>query len=78
MTRVFRESQLRTALLTWMAIWPLITGLLAIGEPVLETMPLPLKTLVLTGILVPVMKFAVMPRLTRWADALMGDADPGE
>lgn len=72
MSRTIRKEQLRGALLTWVAIWPLITALLLIGDPVLAALPLPLRTLVLTAILVPLMSFVVMPRLTRWAGTKRG------
>ena len=74
MARMLRKRAFRMALLTWIAIWPLITALLLLGEPMLAAMPLPLRTLVLTGILVPLMSFIVIPRLTRWANALLGEA----
>ena len=72
MQRVTAHPSLSRALLTWIAIWPLITTLLLLGEPYLACLPLPLRTLVLTTILVPLMSFVVMPRLTRWADAALG------
>ena len=74
MTRILRHRPARSALLTWIAIWPLITALLTLGEPVLAALPLPLRTLLLTGVLVPLMSFIVMPRLTRLADTLLGKA----
>ncbi len=52
-------------LLSWLAIWPLITLLSFLGQPVLEEMPIPLRTLTLTGILLPTMTWIVMPRMTR-------------
>ncbi len=74
MMRILRRRPARSALLTWVAIWPLITALLILGEPVLAALPLPLRTLLLTGVLVPLMSFVVMPRLTRLADTLLGKA----
>lgn len=68
MTRIFRHKPYRLAILTWLAIWPSITLLLLAGEPLLGTLPLPLRTFVLTAILVPFMSFVAMPRLTRWVD----------
>ena len=74
MTPILHRRPARLALLTWVAIWPLITVLLTLGEPLLAPLPLPLRTLLLTGVLVPLMSFVVMPRLTRLADALLGKA----
>lgn len=72
MSQLIRQKHIRGAFLTWIAIWPLITGLLLVGEPLLAALPLPLRTLVLTAILVPLMSFVVMPRLIAWADARLG------
>ncbi|MEL7527137.1 MAG: hypothetical protein AAFN16_15270 [Pseudomonadota bacterium] len=55
----------RMALLTWAVIYPMITSLLAVLEPFLAGMPLPVRSLVLTGILVPVMVYIVMPLATQ-------------
>ena len=74
MKRLLLGQPYRTALLTWVAIWPAITLLLFLGEPVLAPLPLPLRTLVLTGALVPLMSFVVMPRLTRLANGVLGEA----
>jgi hypothetical protein len=57
----------KITLLTWLGIFPLITAILALfGPVVLNRLPLVLRTLVLTGVLVPLMTYVVMPRLTRW------------
>ena len=74
MTVLLRSRRYRPVLLTWLAIWPLITLLLLFGEPLLSQLPLPLRTLVLTAVLVPLMSFVVMPRLTRLANGVLGEA----
>ncbi len=74
MARLLKSQRYRPVLLTWAAIWPLITLLLLLGEPLLSHLPLPLRTLALTGVLVPLMSFVVMPRLTRWAAGVLGEA----
>lgn len=57
----------KIALLTWLGIFPLITGILALLGPVfLNSLPLLLRTLILTGVLVPLMTYVVMPQLTQW------------
>ena len=55
----------RQALLVWLAIYPTITLLLALGGPVINDWPLPLRTLVLTGVAVPAMVFVLLPTLQR-------------
>lgn len=63
----------RMAIVTWIVVYPLITGLLLVLDPLLAGLPMPLRTLVLTAIMVPVMVFIAMPfattRLHRWLTA---------
>lgn len=55
----------RLALLTWAVAWPVITLLLEILQPLLRDWPLPLRTLVLSALMVAVLSLVLMPRLTR-------------
>jgi len=55
----------RTALVVWLAIYPTITLLLAFGGDLIATWPLPLRTLALTLVAVPLMVFVLLPRLQR-------------
>jgi len=55
----------KLAIVTWLAIYPLITGLLWVLQPVVSQLPLPLVTLLLTVILVSVQTFIVMPLMLR-------------
>jgi len=50
--------------LTWLGIYPLITGISFVFEPWLILLSLPLRTLILSGVLVLLMTYAVMPMLT--------------
>ncbi|MEM7592298.1 MAG: hypothetical protein AAF383_12390 [Cyanobacteria bacterium P01_A01_bin.83] len=52
-------------LLTWLAIYPLITIILHYFGRYLNLLPLPLRTLLLTGVLVYLMTYWVMPVLVR-------------
>ena len=52
-------------LLTWIAIYPIITGILWLFGSFLIPLPLPLRTLILTVLLVYLMTYIVMPRLQR-------------
>lgn len=54
----------RMALLTWAVVYPLITTLLAVLEPLVGGLPVPLRTLVVSAILVPVMVYLAMPAAT--------------
>ncbi|MBW4457186.1 MAG: hypothetical protein KME55_33480 [Nostoc indistinguendum CM1-VF10] len=52
-------------LLTWLAIYPLITGIYLLFGNFLSALPLLLRTLLLTGVLVYLMTYLVMPHLTK-------------
>jgi antibiotic biosynthesis monooxygenase (ABM) superfamily enzyme len=56
----------KTAVLIWLAIYPLITLLFTFGGPLLMQIdPLPLRTLVITLVAVPVMVFVLIPILQK-------------
>ena len=52
-------------LATWLAVYPLITVVLALTEPWLGAAPLPLQTLALTGVVVPIAGYGAVPLLLR-------------
>lgn len=52
-------------LLTWLAIYPLITFILHFFGKFLNLLPLPIRTLILTGTLVYLMTYWVMPMLMK-------------
>lgn len=53
------------ALMVWMAIYPAITLLsYAIGDA-LKALPIPARTLIMTGILVPLMVYLLLPMLRK-------------
>ena len=52
-------------LLTWLGIYPLITIILHLFGSYLNLLPLPIRTLVLTGILVYLMTYWIMPSLLK-------------
>jgi antibiotic biosynthesis monooxygenase (ABM) superfamily enzyme len=55
----------KTALLIWLAIYPSITLLVFFFGPYLAQLPLMLRTLVMTAILVPLMVFVLLPPLQK-------------
>ena len=56
----------KMALLTWLGIFPLITGILGLFGPLfLNGLPLLLRTLILTVVLIALMTYVVMPWLTQ-------------
>jgi len=60
----------KLALLTWVVVYPMITLLLAVLDPLLRDLAMPLRTLVLTGVMVPGLVYLIMPvataRLKPW------------
>ncbi|WP_299476068.1 hypothetical protein [uncultured Roseibium sp.] len=54
----------KMAILTWLVVYPLITALLAVLEPLLSGIPMPLRSFVLTVIMVPAMVYLIMPTVT--------------
>jgi antibiotic biosynthesis monooxygenase (ABM) superfamily enzyme len=64
----------KLALVTWIGVYPVITVLLAVLGPVTATWPLPLRTLVLTAVMVPTLIWVVMPMLTRLFRGWLGPA----
>ena len=57
----------KTALLTWAVVYLLITTLLALFEPLLQGLPLPVRTLILTAVMVPAMAYVALPLALRTA-----------
>ena len=55
----------KMATLTWIAIFPLVNIINLLLEPILKPFPPLLRSLILTLILVPLMTYVVMPRITR-------------
>ena len=52
-------------IVTWLAIFPLITAINAIAAPLLDPLPVVVRALLMTSIAVPTMTYLVMPRMTR-------------
>jgi uncharacterized protein len=55
----------KMALLTWVTIFPLITIVVIVLEPLLERLALVPRLAVTTAVTVPIMTWLVMPRVTR-------------
>ncbi|MEM8682167.1 MAG: hypothetical protein AAGF72_01985 [Pseudomonadota bacterium] len=65
---------------TWLLVYPAVTLLLAVMQPIIENWSLPLQTLLLTGVLVPLLSLVVVPLANRAHRAIgsAGDGSPGE
>jgi antibiotic biosynthesis monooxygenase (ABM) superfamily enzyme len=55
----------KIALVTWLAVFPLISVINMLFGSVLNQLPLPLRSLVLTVALVSLMTYVIMPQMTR-------------
>lgn len=55
----------KMALLTWVTIFPLITLVVVVLNPLLTGLPLVLRLAITTAVTVPLMTWVVMPRVTR-------------
>lgn len=64
----------RRALITWLAVYPVITLVLGLLGPSIAALPLLLRTLILTGIVVPVAAYVLVPALTKAHARLTGPA----
>jgi antibiotic biosynthesis monooxygenase (ABM) superfamily enzyme len=64
----------KMAIVVWVAIFPTITLLYALwGNDFEKIEPLPLRTLVTTAIVVPLMVFAIMPLLQKLLGSWLHD-----
>jgi uncharacterized protein len=55
----------KMAVITWLAIYPLISIINILFAPILNPLPLLLRTLLLTVVLVSLMTYVVMPQMTK-------------
>lgn len=59
-------NKLRMTLVSWLALYPTVTIIFFLLAPVLDPLPLVGRTLVITGIVMFLMSYVLMPRFTRW------------
>jgi hypothetical protein len=55
----------KMAVVTWLAVFPTITAIFLLLGPVINSLPFLLRTCLLTLIMVSLMTYVVMPRMTR-------------
>ena len=58
-------EKIKTTVIAWVSIYPAITLLLAAFGHLLNELPIMLRTLVLTAVLVPLMVYVLVPFWTR-------------
>lgn len=60
----YKPNRFKLMMLTWAAAYPTILVLLVILEPALAGQPLPVRVLILSSMMVPIMSYMIMPWLT--------------
>lgn len=55
----------KMAVVTWLAVFPTVLVIFSLFSPVLNMMPTVLRTLVFTLVMVSLMTYVIMPRMTR-------------
>lgn len=56
----------KMTLVSWLALYPSVTLIFLLFGGLLESVPLLLRTLLITGVLMLLMSYVLMPRFTRW------------
>jgi antibiotic biosynthesis monooxygenase (ABM) superfamily enzyme len=60
-----RPPRYKQAVITWLGVYPILTVTLALLGPTMKGWPLPLQTLLVTLLLVPLLTFVIFPLLNR-------------
>ena len=60
-----RPPRYKQAVITWLGVYPILTATLALLRPLMGTWPLPLQTLLVTLLLVPLLTYLIFPALNR-------------
>lgn len=56
----------KMTVVSWLALYPTVTMIFWLFGKPLEVMPLPLRTLLVTAVVMVIMSYVLMPRFTRW------------
>ncbi|WP_139793954.1 hypothetical protein [Reichenbachiella faecimaris] len=67
-----KSEKHKRAFIIWLAIYPLITGLYYCLGNLIAQLPLPVKTLILTSIAVPIMFYLLVPGLNQLLRSWLG------
>ena len=57
------DGKHRLAFLTWVGVYPVLTGIALALEPILSGHSIPVRTFVMSILMVPIMVYAVMPMI---------------
>ncbi|WP_036591032.1 antibiotic biosynthesis monooxygenase [Oceanospirillum maris] len=56
----------KMTLVSWLALYPAVSIIFLVFGDLLQPVPLLLRTMIITGFLMPLMSYILMPRFTRW------------
>ena len=56
----------KMTVVSWLALYPTVSTIFLLFGGVLEHLPLLLRTMLITGVLMPLMSYVLMPRFSRW------------
>ena len=56
----------KMTVVSWLALYPTVSVIFLVFGGLLEPLPLLLRTMMITGVLMPLMSYVLMPRFTRW------------
>lgn len=56
----------KMTLVSWLALYPAVSIIFLVFGDLLQPVPLLLRTMIITGFLMPLMSYVLMPRFTRW------------
>lgn len=56
----------KITLVSWLALYPAVSLIFLVFGDFLQPIPLLLRTMIITGVLMPLMSYVLMPRFTRW------------
>lgn len=65
----------KQAIITWLGVYPALTVTLAVLGPAMESWPLPLRTLLVTLLMVPALIWLILPFLRRMFRSWLFPAD---
>lgn len=64
--KVKAPKKYKITLVSWLALYPTVTLIFLLFGDILSEMPLLARTFIVTAIVMPVMSYVLMPRVTKW------------
>ncbi len=64
--RASSPKKYKITIVSWLALYPLITGIFIVFGDMLSTVPLLVRTFIVTAVAMVIMSYILMPRFTKW------------